>query len=194
MGEIMARSCKFCGKQIKRNKYNGRSECAASLKKRQVCNMKCLAAFYKSGGYKKSDTGPGSRGIARKLKPFTPCEKCGGIEGKSVVHHIDFDCHNNDLSNLIRLCHRCHRGVHNKYYKQKCLICEKPQICKGYCDKHYRRVLKFGDPNIIRIYTPKNHKCKICGDKGVNKDYCNKHYRDDLKLRKLAIIDQQEYI
>lgn len=35
-----------------------------------------------------------------------------------VIHHIDTDRSNNDLSNLMLLCRQCHKRLHNKIYKQ----------------------------------------------------------------------------
>jgi hypothetical protein len=34
---------------------------------------------------------------------------------------------------------------------KKCFLCESKVICKGYCIKHYHRLLKYGDPNKILI-------------------------------------------
>jgi len=45
-------------------------------------------------------------------------EQCGGVYKKVEVHHINFDKTNNDYSNLITLCHKCHSQRHLKN-KQK---------------------------------------------------------------------------
>lgn len=46
------------------------------------------------------------------------CEYCGNrkLDTKLtfVVHHKDGDPINNHPSNLVTLCHRCHKLVHNK--------------------------------------------------------------------------------
>jgi hypothetical protein len=44
------------------------------------------------------------------------CEVCGYDEHDFCldVHHLDEDCLNNELSNLIILCAMCHRKVHRK--------------------------------------------------------------------------------
>ena len=39
------------------------------------------------------------------------CRECGSKE-EIEVHHIDTDRWNNDLDNLIPLCHECHMAVH----------------------------------------------------------------------------------
>ena len=49
--------------------------------------------------------------------PSGVCEKCGGQ--KEVVHHIDSDKSNNELANLMGLCHSCHAREHDflrQYY------------------------------------------------------------------------------
>jgi hypothetical protein len=34
------------------------------------------------------------------------------------AHHIDLDRENNDKSNLVCLCERCHKRLHNLFYKR----------------------------------------------------------------------------
>lgn len=40
------------------------------------------------------------------------CEKCGVTDTSFNVHHIDKDVFNNDSSNLINLCPKCHQNIH----------------------------------------------------------------------------------
>jgi len=42
------------------------------------------------------------------------CPRCGGSEAIEV-HHQDGDPFHNTLSNLIGLCHGCHRSVHRRW-------------------------------------------------------------------------------
>jgi hypothetical protein len=51
-----------------------------------------------------------SRYRARKLKPRGKCELCTE-EGKHV-HHVDKNPFNNDITNLQRLCVKCHFAQH----------------------------------------------------------------------------------
>ena len=71
------------------------------------------------------------------------CSICGK-SGKLDTHHIDGNYQNNSLSNLTYLCRSCHNKIHRK--KQVCVICGKPMKGHGYCNKHYLRYKKYGDP------------------------------------------------
>ena len=53
------------------------------------------------------------------------CQLCGELQTSRNldVHHINKDKYNNDFSNLITLCSRCHSKVHvKKYYKRKLIL------------------------------------------------------------------------
>ena len=43
------------------------------------------------------------------------CEICG--ERARTVHHIDNSKSNHDLSNLLALCHPCHKTIHEEFGK-----------------------------------------------------------------------------
>lgn len=60
-------------------------------------------------------------------------------------------------------------------------LCEKKSVSKNFCDKHYRRFKKYGDPNYTKIY--KKNKCAAnnCERKSLSKGFCDKHYRRYLK-------------
>lgn len=49
------------------------------------------------------------------------CNVCGTAEKDLVVHHINGDRTDNDLENLIPLCHTCHRKVHTHQPHNKVL-------------------------------------------------------------------------
>lgn len=85
---------------------------------------------------------------ARKLVPAGPCGRCGAPDA-SDVHHRDGDHQNNSLSNLERLCRSCHNLEHREIVS--CAICGKPQKGLGYCEKHYQRFKKWGDPLAVKI-------------------------------------------
>lgn len=85
--------------------------------------------------------------IKNKIKEYK-CEICGLTEWMGVpipleLHHMDFNHHNNNLSNLQLLCPNCHAIIHNT---KKTQVQEKVQenpieksnnkIC-AYCGKEY---------------------------------------------------------
>lgn len=58
----------------------------------------------------------GSRATARRIAErygfnLDKCSICGKY-GKTVVHHVDENFHNNDLENLRILCFGCHNQLH----------------------------------------------------------------------------------
>ncbi len=63
-------------------------------------------------GFLKKDIGDHAdpRSIARRRVPHGPCMLCGAT-GRDI-HHIDENPHNNDASNLLRLCAKHHRHIH----------------------------------------------------------------------------------
>lgn len=48
---------------------------------------------------------------ARQLQAFPFCQRCG--RRATLVHHIDGNAHNDDMSNLMSLCDSCHQKVHH---------------------------------------------------------------------------------
>lgn len=58
--------------------------------------------------------------------------------------------------------------------------CGKDAIAKGFCNKHYRRFKKHGDP----LYKKELRICSIegCGRKHEGLGYCNRHYQQYLRF------------
>jgi rRNA maturation endonuclease Nob1 len=80
---------------------------------------------------------------ARQLLPSGSCEICGS--NKNVdVHHKDGNPQNNVLENLQRVCRSCHIKIHHP--AKRCSICGAKAKGFGYCNKHYIRFKKYGDP------------------------------------------------
>jgi hypothetical protein len=52
----------------------------------------------------------GRSGREEKYKQFSKCGECGGVV--EVLHHIDSDNKNDDISNLQGLCIDCHHKKH----------------------------------------------------------------------------------
>ncbi len=105
------------------------------------------------------------------------------------VHHIDHNYLNNSLENLERICRSCHSREHRQ--RGLCTICGQPQKGLGYCDKHYQRFKKWGDPLAVKEnqFTPvtregekpQEKKCKVldCTGKYHAKGFCSKHAQQD---------------
>jgi len=73
--------------------------------------------------------------------------------------------------------------------------CGKPSNIRGYCNKHYLRVVRHGDPHFC--LRPKNSICTVdgCGRPAVTRGLCDGHYgrwkkyrdpKPDLPLREIA--------
>jgi hypothetical protein len=62
-----------------------------------------------------------------------------------------------------------------------CKIDECPnnkRLTRGYCPKHYAKLMRYGDPLAPNKIGRKDEKgkCEICGDEVLCKGYCNMHY------------------
>jgi hypothetical protein len=55
--------------------------------------------------------------------------------------------------------------------------CKQKSISKKYCDKHYRRLRKYGDPSVVHSFIIKKCLGSTCELKAKSKGYCDKHYR-----------------
>jgi hypothetical protein len=130
-GKFCSQKCQF---QSQRNGTNvKRAACGElvyrtpkhfkhSKSKLFFCNKSCLAAWknknliigekhasWKSGEY-------AYRNIIKRSKVPQFCKNCGEKDFRVLlVHHIDGDRKNNDLKDLMWLCHNCHflKHVHN---------------------------------------------------------------------------------
>lgn len=64
--------------------------------------------------------------------------------------------------------------------KRRCEIpnCELPHAAKGYCEAHYYKLRKYGDPLAVSRRTPALEACSIdgCTAPYHSKGYCQKHY------------------
>jgi len=101
------------------------------------------------------------------------------------VHHKDGDYQNNTLTNLERICRSCHAQEHSQ--KVSCSICGKPQKGLGYCEMHYQRFKKHGDPLAVKDnqFVPlrkegQSNPVKVCQVPGCAakyhaNGYCGKH-------------------
>lgn len=95
---------------------------------------------------KKGESWEAKHALARKIKPTGGCEICGSNRNVDV-HHIDGDYKNNDPNNLQRVCRSCHNIIHRS--AGVCKVCGKKVKGYGYCEKHYQRFKKYGNPYIV---------------------------------------------
>ena len=63
--------------------------------------------------FKRGDSGHYTRTFITTYGISRICSCCGETEGRLDLHHIDKDRTNNDLSNLMILCVRCHTKLHH---------------------------------------------------------------------------------
>ena len=64
---------------------------------------------------------------------------------------------------------------------KKCLKCNNKYYAKGYCSKHYQRLLRYNDPNKTKYIRNNNNKCKekSCVNINITMGYCKIHYNNN---------------
>ncbi len=67
---------------------------------------------------------------------------------------------------------------HQSQNKKKCSVdgCDIPARSNGYCNTHYQRWRRNGDPEVDRRKTAKQCSVKGCYRMCVGHGYCNTHY------------------
>ncbi|MGL4253418.1 MAG: HNH endonuclease signature motif containing protein [Fusobacteriaceae bacterium] len=121
------KECMMCKKSFLGKSSNQKtcsSECSLEWG-RQKQKAKYKRTYVKKGYNQKGENNnrlKKGQGSGRKYREYSPhrkdyCEYCNKTELKTkltfVVHHKDGDHLNNHPDNLITLCHRCHKLVHN---------------------------------------------------------------------------------
>lgn len=150
--------CEYCGKKLERKRLpNGDLEYLFHFTRRKYCDRRCMAAAFDSRHGQ--ETGWSTTHYhARKIVPPGSCSHCGKPNARDI-HHKDGNHRNNSPDNLERICRSCHNRLHRE--KKFCVICGAPHKALGYCDKHYQRFKKWGDPRIVK---PNQHTpCKLDG-------------------------------
>jgi len=115
-------------------------------KKRIFCDRTCMAADFRRRE-KRATSWMTVHYHARNTLPSGCCEICGSQKNVDV-HHKDGNPQNNDPLNLMRLCRSCHLKQHRG--RKSCSICGKPVKGLGFCEKHYQRFKKYGDPLMFK--------------------------------------------
>lgn len=139
--------CESCGKRLERKRLpNGDLEYLIHFTRRKFCDLACFARS-RTGLFQNGVLPAEGRYRARTLTEKRSCEQCGST-GNLDVHHRDQDPLNNSAENRQVLCRSCHLKTHNP--RGSCSVCGKPQKGLGYCDKHYQRFKKYGDPLMVK--------------------------------------------
>jgi hypothetical protein len=144
--------CKYCGKRLSRKRLkNGKLESNIHFHRRTYCDRLCMRkSFLKKDGV---STWVNSHTTARRTYALfigeNRCSVCGKDSGRLDVHHIDFNEQNNNPENLKLLCRSCHMKTHRVIKTCSVENCDRPVKGHGYCDKHYQRWKKYGDPLIV---------------------------------------------
>lgn len=150
------RFCEHCGKQLERKRLpNGDLEYLIHFNRRKFCDRHCMASAFDQRH--SPEVGWSTAHYhARKMVPAGCCNRCGKPDA-SDVHHKDGNHLNNSPENLERICRSCHNREHKQ--RGSCMICGKPHKGLGYCDKHYQRFKKWGDPLMVKV----NQHAEPCG-------------------------------
>lgn len=139
--------CESCGMQLVRKRIrNGSLESLLHFGRRKFCDQKCMGMAFDA----RPTTGTSwatTHYHARRAMPPGPCSRCGKPDA-SDVHHEDGNHLNNSPENLSRICRGCHNKEHRK--RDSCSVCGAPQKGLGFCEKHYQRFKKYGDPHLFK--------------------------------------------
>lgn len=140
----------------------------SKIKDRKYCSVKCACKFNpqlisKTGkNHNRYISGIGTYRKEALSHYEKSCIKCGHTK-KVIVHHIDENRKNNNLSNLMILCESCHVKIHKPPVIKKCNRCNVTikdsrnghiKYCSRYC-LYYRNY-----PNKDFSKTKNCHECK----------------------------------
>lgn len=144
------RPCAACGATLHRKRFGERLEERGCFLRRKYCDRLCMAAAM-------TQDQPTLTAIKARNKHLRGplCQECGTV-AQLQIHHIDGNKFNNNASNLMTLCASCHSKWHWENGKRMpnrraaCSICGTPARKLGYCQKHYQRFRKYGDPRVTK--------------------------------------------
>lgn len=108
-------SCNICGIKV----YKTRNDQSRSQSGKYFCNKSCQTIWrnsqYSGVNHSNWTSGKASYRVALLRSGRTQvCSKCGTSDKRVLaVHHKDRNRDNNNLSNLMWLCHNCHYLVHH---------------------------------------------------------------------------------
>ncbi|MGA0604888.1 HNH endonuclease signature motif containing protein [Phenylobacterium sp. VNQ135] len=140
--------CEHCGKLLARKRIpSGALESLLHFGRRKFCDQKCMAAAFDARPTSGTSWAT-THHHARKEVPPGPCSVCGKPDA-SDVHHKDGNHQNGSRSNLVRICRSCHIKEHRQ--RGSCSVCGAPVKGLGFCEKHYQRFKRHGDPNVVKV-------------------------------------------
>lgn len=140
--------CVACGKRLERKRLpSGVLESLLHFGRRKYCDQSCMAQGFRAKPKKHKPDPRMGRYHARQSKGPGPCERCGKPDALDV-HHRNRNPLDNSPENLERLCRSCHYREHNPV--RSCSLCDRPHKGLGYCEMHYQRFKKWGDPLMVK--------------------------------------------
>ena len=92
---------------------------------------------------------------------------CDRTSKSLIVHHLDHNDRNNEITNLITLCVKCHQYYH-RYKPKFCIFCNKEYSGQGkYCSINCKKSFWAKKKTINCLWCGKEfiskHKTKCCG-------------------------------
>lgn len=140
---VELKRCAYCGKIMEIAKLkNGYLESASQYNRKKYCNRDCMKKAFRKDETE-SVSWSNMHRHARMIIPPANCKICGSATNVDV-HHKDGNYLNNSPENLQRLCRSCHNLQHRK--AASCSICGAKVKGYGYCERHYQRYKRYGDP------------------------------------------------
>ena len=142
------RFCDNCGAKLERKPLrSGGFESLLHFNRRKFCDRRCMASAF-DRRHSPVVGWSAAHSAARSMVPPGSCNRCGKPNARDV-HHRDGNHLNNSLENLERICRGCHNREHRP--KGSCAICGSPLKGLGYCEKHYQRFKRWGDPLVVKV-------------------------------------------
>jgi hypothetical protein len=140
--------CENCEAQLERKRIpSGALESLLHFGRRKFCDQRCMAAAFDARPTNGTSWAT-THHHARKLVAPGACSRCGRPDAMDV-HHADGNHQNNSPSNLSRICRSCHVKEHRP--RASCSVCGDPVKGLGFCEKHYQRFKRHGDPLKVKV-------------------------------------------
>jgi GTP cyclohydrolase I len=76
------------------------------------------------------------------------CARCGKIQDKMCIHHIDGYHYHNEKENLVLLCQSCHAITHNAIKRERVNFYGNPKVANHIAEAMIALKLDLNDPNL----------------------------------------------